>query len=229
MGYFSLLQVLRHKQLRDYFRMSLSKLDTNILLVRISENAAKILIRYVIACQGKVCPVDSWITKRQLQEEIVPIPFQKYTDSIYWALATMTSTGYGDIKATTTNDLEMIFAALVMVLGKISFGFVLGNVASIMTNMETFEERFYPVLSHMRGLEKGCQFFPVHVTSEQRVNERRNFRQPAELPTRRSLFRPDQRCDERRITFQRLRVTVHKDTLHKNKSGPVSRGRVYFL
>jgi len=113
------------------------------------------MVRYCLP--GKKLPEDSWITKRQLQEERTLTPFQKYTDSIYWALATMTSTGYGDITATTTNDLEMVFAALVMVLGKISFGFVLGNVASTMANMDTlrvlFEERFYAVISHMRDLE----------------------------------------------------------------------------
>lgn len=79
-----------------------------------------------------------------------------YTDSIYWALATMTSTGYGDISASTSNNLEMIIASIVMLLGKITFGFVLGNIASTMANMETlrvlFEERYSGVINHMEDL-----------------------------------------------------------------------------
>ena len=32
-------------------------------------------------------------------------PFEMYVDSIYWAVASMTSTGYGDFHA--TNEIEM--------------------------------------------------------------------------------------------------------------------------
>ena len=45
-------------------------------------------------------------------------------------------------------------ATIVMVLGKLLFGFVLGNVASTMANVEAlqmkFEERFSAVQAHMR-------------------------------------------------------------------------------
>ena len=43
-----------------------------------------------------------------------------------------------------------------MLLGKITFGFVLGNIASTMANMETlrvlFEERYSGVINHMEDL-----------------------------------------------------------------------------
>ena len=55
----------------------------------------------------------------------------------------MTTTGYGDYSA--TNALEMIFASMVMVFGKLLFGFILGSIASTLANSEIqrvlFEEK----------------------------------------------------------------------------------------
>ncbi len=46
----------------------------------------------------------------------------------------MTTVGYGDLSA--TNVTEMVFAIIVMVAGKLLFGFILGTVASTLTNLE---------------------------------------------------------------------------------------------
>lgn len=64
-------------------------------------------------------------------------------DSWYWATATMTSTGYGDIKPETL--IEMVFSCFVMVGGKLVIGYVLGMVAATLANDESlrvwYEER----------------------------------------------------------------------------------------
>lgn len=52
----------------------------------------------------------------------------QYTHATYWAIATMTSTGYGDIAA--HNELEMLYASFVMIFAQLLFGFVLGNITS---------------------------------------------------------------------------------------------------
>jgi len=43
--------------------------------------------------------------------------FDAYTTSLYWATATTTSTGYGDI--TAYNTLEKIFSVIAMIAGKL--------------------------------------------------------------------------------------------------------------
>ncbi|XP_066270665.1 cyclic nucleotide-gated channel alpha-2-like [Branchiostoma lanceolatum] len=82
---------------------------------------------------------------------VVPPALQAYVSTVYWTVATLTSTGYGDIHA--FSPVEMICAAVVMVFGKMMFGFVLGNVASTLSNAEafkvSFEEKLKATKAHM--------------------------------------------------------------------------------
>ena len=75
-----------------------------------------------------------------------------YCNSLYWAVATLTSTGYGDYSATNTQ--EMIYATAVMVFGKLMFGFILGSIASTLANLESqrvlFEEKLESVKVNFR-------------------------------------------------------------------------------
>lgn len=157
-SYFNLLHVLRFKRLRDWFEDYLKKLNINVLLIRMVENLVQIFVSlqtlacvwYGIACPGAVCSEDSWVGDRENTEKYTHI--DNYVECLYWALATMTSTGYGDIHA--TNNIEKVVAAVTMVTGKLVFGFVLGSVASTMANAEAlrvkFEERFAAVQHHMK-------------------------------------------------------------------------------
>jgi hypothetical protein len=50
-----------------------------------------------------------------------------YTISIYWAMTTIVTVGYGDI--IPVNDSERLFMVLVMIIGASLFGYVIGNVS----------------------------------------------------------------------------------------------------
>ncbi|EQC26504.1 hypothetical protein SDRG_15682 [Saprolegnia diclina VS20] len=57
----------------------------------------------------------------------------QYLVSLYWAIVTMSSVGYGDVVPQT--KLEMAIAMFVMVIGVVMFGYVIGNITSLVDNL----------------------------------------------------------------------------------------------
>lgn len=70
----------------------------------------------------------------------------EYIKAVYWAFTTLTTVGYGDISAKTPP--QMLFAAMTQVLGVGVFGFVLSNVASLLSRIDAAREH------HMDSLDK---------------------------------------------------------------------------
>lgn len=60
---------------------------------------------------------------------------EEYIISLYWAAATMTSTGYGDISANTT--LGRFIALVAMLFGLLLYGYCLSSIAATLANKDT--------------------------------------------------------------------------------------------
>lgn len=63
----------------------------------------------------------------------------KYISSVYWAVSTMTTVGYGDITAVRIE--EKIIASLTMVLGSSMFAYMMGSVATLIANGNELQAR----------------------------------------------------------------------------------------
>lgn len=63
-----------------------------------------------------------------------------YIRSVYWAITTMTTVGYGDI--TPGTDAEYVFSALVMLAGASFYAYIIGNVASLLNQLNASEAKY---------------------------------------------------------------------------------------
>jgi voltage-gated potassium channel len=70
----------------------------------------------------------------------------KYLTSLYWCVQTFTTVGYGDI--TPQNNEQLIYSIVVMLFGVGVYGYLIGNVASILSKRDPAKAQFF------RNLEK---------------------------------------------------------------------------
>ena len=61
-------------------------------------------------------------------------PIEQYMTSLYWAFATMTTVGYGDINCTTY--AERIWGVFVLLAGAILFSFLVGKMGVLSSEMD---------------------------------------------------------------------------------------------
>ncbi len=72
-----------------------------------------------------------------------------YIDSIYWCITTITTVGYGDISPIT--DLQKILTMITMFLGVAVYGYVIGNVASLLSNIDKTKVNFFKKMEDLNS------------------------------------------------------------------------------
>ena len=65
---------------------------------------------------------------------LFPEPFSQYITSLYWTVTTLATVGYGDISA--HNDIQRLYASFVMLNGVGLFGYAIGNIATLIANLD---------------------------------------------------------------------------------------------
>jgi Cyclic nucleotide-binding domain/Ion channel len=81
-------------------------------------------------------------------------PIAQYIKAIYWSFTTLTTVGYGDIVAKT--NMQMLYAASIQVIGVGVFGYILSNVASLISRSDAAREH------HMDNLDRIETFMKMH-------------------------------------------------------------------
>lgn len=73
-------------------------------------------------------------------------PFEQYIRSLYWVITTITTVGYGDI--TPILNYEYIMTIIIMLLGASLYAFVIGNIASMVSNSNLAKSNFQKKVDH---------------------------------------------------------------------------------
>lgn len=102
------------------------------------------IITHIVACAWYYTayksgfPEDSWIVRA----EVDPMDREdSYIHSLYWTVTTVTTIGYGDI--TPKRNIEIIFVIIVMFLGASMYAYIIGNIASLVSNIDAVRARYY--------------------------------------------------------------------------------------
>lgn len=60
----------------------------------------------------------------------------RYLQAIYWTITTLATVGYGDITPDINNQVQLIFTIVTQLLGVGMYGFVIGNISSVIANLD---------------------------------------------------------------------------------------------
>ncbi|KAI8478218.1 hypothetical protein Bbelb_440550 [Branchiostoma belcheri] len=157
MTMFQLNRLLRMYRVQTFFDMLEMELGVNTVYVRtLKYTAVSWLCLHVMACgwfalgcTGKhwgiepECAHEGWTESTDRAELVFPNnnTAYEYVISVYWATATSTSTGYGDVHAKELSEKAYSIAAMLAGVA-VFFGMILGGMTSMLTNMDSQRARF---------------------------------------------------------------------------------------
>ncbi|TPX55371.1 hypothetical protein PhCBS80983_g05374 [Powellomyces hirtus] len=113
-------------------------------------NACNGIIEWPMNISGQ-CAADSWVMmSRDLNIYNLSLG-QLYISSLYWAIISMTTLGYGDIRPNNTS--ERIFSMFTALCGILFYGYINGTIASTLSNMDSrrvaYQQRLDAVKQYM--------------------------------------------------------------------------------
>jgi hypothetical protein len=102
------------------------------------------LIVHWIACAWFLVPYlegfpeNCWVVQQGIERASA---LTQYIRALYWVIQTMATVGYGDI--TPHRDFEYVFSILVMLMGASTYAFIIGNIASLASNLDAARASFF--------------------------------------------------------------------------------------
>lgn len=142
-----LVKLLRLVRLSKLLRMNVqwaAELDISVDTVRLLKLLAPVLmIAHYVGCFWYYISANHDASKsvwwRGIHLDDPESVYSKYIASVYWAIVTMTTVGFGDINA--TNSEEQAYSIFVFIGGTTLFGYVVGTVIEVVSNSKSLMNR----------------------------------------------------------------------------------------
>ena len=104
--------------------------------------------------------------------------------AIYWALYTLTTVGFGDINVGTMT--ERVFAILWMIVGVALYSYAIGNMTSMLTQLDSQNEDLNQKMSVLKEFKKRTQmpnsmFFKIKRHLENNQKQEHSFDEQEKL------------------------------------------------
>ena len=133
-----LIKLLRLRKLGQVFSTAEDRVFINQAVISLLKVVLTVLfVSHIMACIWFYIAMDnleeSWAAPFS-DEDLPRKDLLQYLAAVYWSLSTMTTVGYGDIHA--VNDKERLVSIFVMVISVSVFGYVIGNIANLVENLD---------------------------------------------------------------------------------------------
>jgi|LauGreDrversion2_2_1035103.scaffolds.fasta_scaffold04374_2 CRP-like cAMP-binding protein len=152
----------RFAQVGEYIAALEIKFDVNLTFLRIVQMLCSILfLAHMLGCFWFYLAVlvgldqdetPTWVAVYAGGSGLDAPPHIQYLYSVYWALTTLTTVGYGDI--TPQNNLERMYSCLALLTGSLVFATMLASVNSLVAALDRqgaeAEEKLDQVKEYMR-------------------------------------------------------------------------------
>ena len=89
-----------------------------------------------------------------------------YLEAFYWTVTTLTTIGYGDI--TPQTPVQFVYAIFVMLLGAAIYGFIIGNIANIIANIDVAKSQFR---DKIENIDTFLKYRNIPVNLQKRIHE----------------------------------------------------------
>ncbi|MCF8240081.1 MAG: cyclic nucleotide-binding domain-containing protein [Melioribacteraceae bacterium] len=105
-----------------------------------------------------------WLWLRGIDHTVTDVT--NYINALYWTVTTLTTVGYGDI--TPLNNNQTIYAMCVEVLGVGVYGYIIGNIAGIISKKDPSKAKYSENMENLAAL---VQYRQIPFTLQQRIRD----------------------------------------------------------
>jgi hypothetical protein len=109
---------------------------------------------YYISFQEGLEENVTWVKEFEIRSSRSLEPIDYYLAALYWAFATMSTVGYGDFVAYTTN--ERLYATLCTVVACGMFAYTVGSIGSIVSKSSAYENSHRQSVVSVNAYMKSC-------------------------------------------------------------------------